>query len=150
MLIIDNMNNTISETFIYGEFDNDYLYTYSNMEVAGSITASNGYYKSDARFTKNIHPYQNALDKISQLNGVTYEWNKEGIKGKIFEEGEQIGLIAQEVKEVMPELVREDRQGDLGINYSKLTTVLIEAMKEQQKMIEDLQKEVQDLKAAIQ
>ena len=58
-----------------------------------------------------------------------------------------MGLIAQEVQAVLPELVSEDGEGYLSVNYANLVAVLVEANKEQQKLIEDLQKRVEKLEA---
>jgi hypothetical protein len=60
-------------------------------------------------------------------------------------EEKQIGMIAQEVEKVLPELVSEDPDGFLSVNYANLVSVLVEANKEQQKLIEDLQERVKKL-----
>ena len=73
-------------------------------------------------------PLTHALDAILQLQGKTYHWKED----TAFTNKQDIGLVAQEVEKVFPELVAEDEQGYKGIAYSKLTAVLIEAIKEQQ------------------
>jgi hypothetical protein len=82
-----------------------------------------------------------ALDAILQLQGKTYRWKED----TTFANKADIGLVAQEVEKVFPELVAENEQGYKGIAYSKLTAVLIEAIKEQQQQftaeITALQKE---------
>ncbi|MBT4403789.1 MAG: tail fiber domain-containing protein, partial [Acidiferrobacteraceae bacterium] len=85
---------------------------------------------SDARLKKDIQPLTHALDAILQLQGKTYRWKE----GTTFAEKQDIGLVAQEVETVFPELVAENDQGYKGIAYSKLTAVLIEAIKEQQQL----------------
>lgn len=82
---------------------------------------------SDIRLKKNIQPIADALAKVMQLQGVTYEWNKEGM-----EEGLNIGLIAQEVEKILPEVVDTDNEGYKSVQYSVLVALLIEAIKEQQ------------------
>ncbi len=97
---------------------------------------------SDVRLKKNIEPLQNSLDKILAMQGVTYEWNKEGM-----EEGVQIGLIAQEVEQILPEIVDTDSEGFKSIQYSVLVAVLIEGMKEQQAEYDALLLKVQQLES---
>lgn len=95
---------------------------------------------SDKNLKKNIQTLSGALDKIEELRGVTYEW-KDSSKGS----GLQIGVIAQEVEQVFPELVNTDKQGMKAVNYAALVAPLIEAVKEQQKQISALQAKVQVL-----
>jgi len=83
---------------------------------------------SDARLKKDIQPLTHALDAVLQLEAKTYRWKED----TAFADQADIGLVAQEVEKVFPELVAENDQGYKGIAYSKLTAVLIEAMKEQQ------------------
>ena len=66
-----------------------------------------------------------------------------------FDDKKQIGVIAQEVETILPELVSTDNNGYKAVDYSKLTPVLIEAMKEQQAIIESQQKEIDELKAQM-
>jgi hypothetical protein len=100
---------------------------------------------SDERLKTNIQPINNALDKIMLLNGKTYnfkEYNLKSSKNEI-----SYGLIAQEVKEVIPEIVAEsnDSLNLLAINYDGLIPVLIEAIKEQQQQIAELNYKLQSL-----
>ena len=89
------------------------------------------------------------MDKVKKLRGVEYTWNKGGRKGQ-----KDLGVIAQEVEKVIPEVVRDkemplmDDSGETykTVDYEKLTAVLIEGMKEQQKQINDLKEEVKELK----
>ena len=84
------------------------------------------------------------MTKVLQLNPVYYEWKEEILPSafvKNHRQGRQIGLIAQEVEEIIPEVVREEKIYDdewKGVNYEKLTAVLIGAVKEQQEQIEEL------------
>ena len=71
------------------------------------------------RFKTNIAPIENALDKISALNGVYYDWRRDEFKDKGFEDGRQIGVIAQDVEKVLPELVKTDSQGYKAVSYEK-------------------------------
>lgn len=83
---------------------------------------------SDSRLKDNITPLQNALDKIKKLNGVTYKY-KAGVGNFEFDNNNQIGFVAQEVKKYFPELVHEDNNGYLAVNYQSLIPVLVESIK---------------------
>jgi len=98
----------------------------------GTITASGDVVAySDERTKENIKTIDNALEKVKNLRGV--EFNKIG------EERKQIGVIAQEIEKVLPEVVKEhDMDGMKTVAYGNIVGVLIEAIKEQQKQIEEL------------
>ncbi|CAI8355461.1 MAG: Uncharacterised protein [Owenweeksia sp. TMED14] len=74
-----------------------------------------------------------ALDKILKLRGTSYNWRVGEIEGRKFTDDAQIGFIAQELREVYPEMVHEDEDGYLSVNYMQVVPVLVEAIKEQQK-----------------
>ena len=77
-----------------------------------------------------------------QLKGVTYEWRIDDFPEMNFENGRHLGLIAQEVEKIMPELVHTDENGYKSIAYDKLTVLLIEAMKEQQVRLDRLERKM--------
>lgn len=85
---------------------------------------------SDARLKKNVEPIEGALEKVEAMNGVTYDWKRKEYPEFNLENGKQYGLIAQELEEVIPELVETDKEGWKSIEYSHLVPVLIEAIKE--------------------
>lgn len=87
----------------------------------GRLTATIVNSTSDENLKKDIHTVENALDKVKQLRGVDFNWKEN--------EEKSIGVIAQEVQKVFPELVSEDENG-LSVNYNGLIGVLIEAIKE--------------------
>jgi hypothetical protein len=93
-------------------------------------------------------PITGAIDKLDRLHGVSFNWRKDKYPKKEFYDKSQLGLIAQEVKEVFPELVMQDNDGYYSVDYAKLTPVLIEAIKEQQKQIETLSKRIDELEEA--
>lgn len=105
---------------------------------------------SDRTFKDDINTISDALDKIKKLRGVEYVWNTGSRKGK-----KDLGLIAQEVEEVLPEIVHEHEMplmedAEAGktyktVDYEKMVGVLIEAMKDQQAMIETLTAKVETL-----
>jgi len=110
---------------------------------------------SDRRLKKDIEPISNStsLTKVLQLNPVYYKWKKDLVPSSFLKahgEGKQIGLIAQEVEDIIPEVIKEGELQDetwKGINYSKLTTVLIGAVKEQQEQIEELKTRITELES---
>lgn len=104
----------------------------------GNVYATGSYLGSDIRWKQNITPLAGALNNILALRGVQFEWKLEEYPDNGFREGKQIGLIAQEVEAVLPELVRTDNEGYKALDYPKITAVLVEAVKEQQKQIEEL------------
>ena len=85
---------------------------------------------SDRRWKKNIKSINDGLEKVKELRGVKYDWRTVEFPEKNFEEGQQIGFIAQEVEKVIPEVVRTDDEGYKSLDYARLTAVLVEAIKE--------------------
>ena len=105
--------------------------------TAGLIRATNdvvAYYSSDERLKDNIKPIQGALDKVCKLGGYEFDWNS---KQDVYE-GHDIGVIAQEVEAVFPELVTDRDSGFKAVKYEKLVPALIEAIKELKAEVESL------------
>jgi hypothetical protein len=117
-----------------------------NLEAA-SIGATNYYTLSDARYKTDIIPITNALDDVLRMQGVKYNWKISEFPSLNFSSGEQIGVIAQDLEKILPELVSTGTDGYKSVSYEKLTPVLIEAIKEQQKQIDELKALVNDLVA---
>lgn len=113
-------------------------------DVAQRVDRADALPSSDERLKENITPIQNALDKVKELNGVEFDFKNSDDYGYLKQH--QIGLIAQEVEKVIPEIVSENKNGYLGVSYQHLTALLIEAVKEQQKQIEELKTEINLLK----
>ena len=122
-----------TQPLIYGDFDQ------RTIKIDGSLTMVTVATPSDERYKKEIHPLESSLEKVLHLQGVSYSWNKDKVKGAGFKDGRQIGLIAQEVEKILPELVQTDEQGYKTLSYDKIVPVLIEAVKEQQKEIKEQQ-----------
>lgn len=119
--------------------------TGADLNVIGAELNVNGaiFISSDMRLKSNIKPINNSLDKLMKLNGVSYnllskEVNANGLKSATVSQDENIGLIAQELLPVYPELVKQDSDGYYAVNYIGLIPVLIESIKEQQAQIEML------------
>ena len=105
--------------------------TLPNDSTYGVVTAHSYATYSDETLKTNINPFDNALDTVKQLNGVTYDWKNDGKS--------DIGFIAQDVQAIVPEVVHTDRgaDGHLGLDYSRLTAILVEAVKELASKLED-------------
>lgn len=97
--------------------------------VTGAITATGdvtAYYSSDERLKDNKKVIENSLDKVHQMSGYEFDWND---KQDLYT-GHDIGVIAQEVEKVLPEIVTTRDNGYKAVKYEKLVAVLIEAVKE--------------------
>ena len=116
---------------------------------AGGLTAGSWTSSSDERLKQNIHPIDNALSALYRINGVRYSWRSEDFPERNFDKDEHIGIIAQELEKVFPELVIEDSQGMKAVAYDKLSAVLLEAIKEQQKIIEQKEQEIEALSGRL-
>jgi hypothetical protein len=130
------------------------------LDVTGTIRATqNVIAYSDVRDKENIDTISGSLGIVNDIRGVRFDWNDEykdkhgrqsgpsgSFAGRL--EGRQIGVIAQEVEPVLPELVFEDDDGRKNVSYANLTAVLVEAVKEQQEQIEELKQEVKEIKNA--
>ena len=109
--------------------------------TTGLIRATNdvvAFYSSDERLKENILELSGSVDKISQIRGVEFDWvPKEGVHEN---EGHDIGVIAQEIEKVFPEVVQTRENGYKAVKYDKLTAVLISAIKELKAEIDELKK----------
>ena len=112
---------------------------------------------SDVRYKKEIKPLQSSLQNVLKLEGVNYYWKKDQFPEKSFNDDLQIGFIAQEIEKLYPQLVMTDINGYKAVDYSRLTPILVEAIKEQQEIIESLKNkndsqdnEINNLKAEIE
>jgi uncharacterized protein (UPF0261 family) len=106
------------------------LYVSGSIRATGSITAN-----SDARLKKNIERIENALEKVGQISGYTYN--------TIYDEDRHAGVIAQEIDLVLPEIVNKGNDGLMGVEYGNISALLIEAIK-------DLKKDNESLRAIVE
>jgi hypothetical protein len=149
-----NSTTTVSTGSVYQYSSTQLQLTGSSLAVGdiipsttpGRIDASNdivAYSSSDKRFKTNITPITNALEKITQIGGYEFDWieNPEhhGFKGH------DVGVIAQEIEAVLPEVVSTRDSGYKAVKYEKIVPLLIEAIKEQQKQINNLQQQINKL-----
>ena len=100
--------------------------TTGEIRALGDITA---YYSSDIRLKENIIPIENALSKVESISGNTYDW-KEGYDEIHSHKGNDVGVIAQEIEEILPQIVTNRDNGYKAVQYEKIIPLLIEAIKE--------------------
>jgi hypothetical protein len=115
----------------------------TEVRTTGNVTA---FSSSDRSLKENIRPIENALDKIEKINGVRYDWTDDYIESRGGEDGyfvrkKDVGLIAQEVEEVLPEIVAENGDGHKAIKYERVIALCVEAIKELKRDIEKLRKD---------
>ena len=114
---------------------------FQNNMTNGTFTASGDVVAygspSDVRLKENIKPIESALDKVSRLQGVTFDWKQ---SDSILNIKEDVGFIAQDVQKVVPELVRENEDGMLSMRHQGIAPILLEAIKELKAEIEELKK----------
>ncbi len=110
------------------------------LDVRGNIGNNTTLYHSDKRWKKNIHSLENSLYKILQLQGVSFDWRIKEFAEMNFPSGTKVGLIAQDVEKILPNIVHTDKNGYKSVEYANIVVVLIEAVKEQQKEIDELRK----------
>ena len=122
-----------------GEADNAFRFNVQgNGNFTGELTAA-----SDARYKQNITPINDALEIVESLKPVSYEYRQGKYPSMNFSRGIRHGLIAQDVEQVLPELVSTSGEEDFrSLNYIDLIPFLIKAIQEQQLRIDALEKEL--------
>lgn len=122
-------------------------------QIENDILQDNGYLDvfagSDLRFKEDVISYTNSLDKVSKLDVIQYTYNKELIPADKYRPGKQIGVIAQELSQVAPELVAKDESGHLYVNYDGMVPMLVGAVKDLKEIVENQSKEIDLLKSLI-
>jgi len=134
--------NDETSTLIYGQFAAS---GEPKVEISGDLNAVAVVETSDSRYKTNIETLGKTLPALANISGIYYDWNTEEYPDAKFSSDRQIGLLAQEVEQFFPELVSTDRNGYKSLSYGKMTAVLLEAIKEQQKIIEDKNLEIKNL-----
>ena len=121
----------------------------NQLEVGGHITATGNitaFSTSDSRLKENVKVIVDALDKVNEISGVTFDW-KEGFSDVHMFKGRDVGVIAQEIEYILPEIVKMNSDtGYRGVKYEKLTPLLIEAIKDLSKKVDKLEKEIKQLR----
>lgn len=128
-------------TAVSGDAGMTYNASTDTLSLVGDVIA---YASSDARFKDNVKTIPNALDKVSKIGGYTYDWN-ETAGDVLGRSGSDVGVIAQEVEEVLPEVVKTRENGYKAVNYEKMVALLIEANKELQDVVAQLEERIIDL-----
>jgi len=109
--------------------------------VVGAILATNdvvAFASSDERLKENVASIENAVEKVEAIGGYTYNWiPMEGVH--VYGDMKDVGVIAQEIEKVLPELVSDRENGYKAVKYDKLTAVLIEAVKELSERVKALE-----------
>lgn len=116
-------------------------------QIEGEIRAANNvtaYYSSDRRLKENIQNIQNPIQMVQRLNGVRFDWtddyiSRHGGEDGIFVRKRDVGVIAQELVEVLPELVVERGDGYLAVKYDRIVALLLEAIKELDERVKNLE-----------
>lgn len=154
-LYSDNLNARVS--FGYDDYSSGFIsraYVPASGAVAlvvgGQINANGTIYNSDARYKKNIFTLSNSLEKVMLLRGVQYEMRKDEFPAMQFSNGIEVGLIAQEVEKIIPQVVSTNADGFKSVDYARLVPLLIEAVKEQQLQRKEDQQRIERLEKIVE
>jgi len=138
LTFVDSNNATATGETVYTTDGITINPSTDTIRATGNIIS---YYSSDRRLKDNLKPIEKASEKISKISGYEFNWNDKAVDF----EGHDVGVIAQEIEEVLPEVVTERRDGYKAVQYEKIVALLIEGMKEQQKEIEELKERINQL-----
>lgn len=108
--------------------------TSTGVTITGDATATNFNTTSDATLKTNVETLTGSLDAINAMRGVSFDWVEGG--------GSEVGFIAQEVEQVLPEVVSTNDEGIKSVKYGNIVAVLVEALKEQQVQIDQLKEKL--------
>lgn len=129
------INNTLTVTGSINQTGN--MAINGALTVTGDITA---FFTSDSRLKENLVTIPSALEKVSQINGYTFSWNQLARDRGVGTDSTDIGVVAQEVEAILPEVVTTRADGYKAVNYEKLVPLLIEAIKDLKEKVERLEK----------
>ena len=127
---------------------------YQTLDTNGDILFNDPCSGSDIRLKTGIETLKDSLETLMKLEVVEYDWNGNlnETEYEYFEKNKNlhtIGLIAQNVRQYYPEVVELGSNGYYSLNYTKLNSVLVEAIKEQQLFIEDIDKELEYIESKL-
>jgi len=119
----------------------------TTITATGDITA---FSTSDNRLKTNIIKIDNAIDKVNKISGITFDWTEEARKSRqneeeVFGNRRETGVIAQEVEEVLPEVVIDRVDGYKAVRYEKIVPLLIEAIKDLSGQVDDVKQQIKEL-----
>ena len=120
---------------------------------AGEIRATadiTAYYSSDEKLKENVVEINEAINKVKQIRGVEFDWSQEYLDAKggednYFVRKHDVGVIAQEIETVLPEVVGTREDGTKAVKYDRIVALLIQAIKEQQSEIDDLKSQIDSI-----
>ena len=137
------------ETAITNDSSNPFTVT-GQLRVTDDITAF--YTSSDERLKTNIETIENSIGILKKIRGVRFNWNElaKSINNNVDLEKKELGVIAQELENDIPEVLKEGLSGYKAVRYDKITPLLIECIKNQQEQIEKLGKDIEELKTIVQ
>ena len=116
----------------------------AEFEVTGNIRASadiTAYHTSDRRYKENLKNISEPNEKIKRINGYEFDWNE---KHEVYKNTHDIGVIAQEIEEVLPEIVVEREDGYKAVRYEKIIPLLIESNKDLVQRVEGLEQTIKE------
>ena len=119
------------------------------LHVLGNVTADSYLNNSDRRLKTDIESIDDGLERVMELRSVRYLWDREAHPHREFEDRHQIGFIAQEVQEVLPEVVHTDAEGYHSVAYIQLIPLLVEAVQDQQDQLDEQAEIIERLAAAL-
>ena len=128
---VDNLTNRIEYN---GRLNNSLLDVFAGSEMA---------------FKENILPLENVLSSLEKINCITFDYNLEKYSNKGFPGVRQYGVIAQEIQSEFPDLVKNDKDGDLQVNYTQLSTLALQAVKELSILLEKTNERIANLEKEI-
>jgi len=123
-----------SSLSVTGDMTGSALLVNGAINATGDITA---FFSSDERLKNNVTPIGSAIDKINQIGGYEFDWNNSSEHS-----GHDVGVIAQEIEKVLPEVVVDRDTGYKAVRYEKIVALLIQAIKEQQLQIDELKSKI--------
>jgi len=123
------------------------------LDSAGQITSEGSCGRSDIRIKKGVQTLTNVLENIEKIQIREYDWNEKLSNYEFLKERDKlhsIGMVAQELREIYPEFVYRRGDGYLSIHYQKLNAVIIQGIKEQQELINDIDADIIHLKSILE
>ena len=129
---VNTISGSASSTGSFGSIITDGIITGSSVHASGDVVA---FSSSDRELKDNLTVIQGSLDKIAGMHGYEFDWNDNSEY-----DGHDVGVVAQEVEAVFPEVVRTNASGYKAVRYEKLVPVLIQAVKELHEKVEHIEK----------
>ena len=143
-----NATDTATGVITFSNTTNSTSKTTGGVKISGGVGIAKtlnvgedvvAYASSDERYKDNIIPIRNPNEKIKQIGGYTFDWND---KHEVFKGKKDIGVVAQEIEKVLPEIVETRDNGFKAVKYEKIVALLIESNKELIKRVEELESKV--------